>query len=180
MKKIDSTFITLLTVIAAAFMMLGCAQIPPGGAGYGYGASYGGGLALGGGGILSASGPFCRAPAGMLLEIDNDSSYLVEVASDQVAPLSCDAPRSLVPARVIRRDGVEITISVIPPRTRAQYVFLVLSGGMENVRVTYTAYVNLGPFAPAPAFKFMKRRYEPAEWPNGIHQDIANGDLHPF
>ena len=193
-KFIDSVFTLSLTLLVAVFMLWGCApQIPPSGAGYGYGQGYGGGYgggpsvayapAPGGAGMIavpSSSGLFCRAPEGTLLEIDNDSDYLVEVQSDQVAPLSCDGPRSLVPARVIGRDGVEITILVIPAYRRAKYVFLVLSGGMSNVRVTYTAYLNLGPFAPAPAFKFTKRTYEPTEWPNGIHQDIASGDLRGF
>ena len=193
-KSIDSAVVSCFAIVVAMFMFLGCApQIPPSGAGYGYGQGYGGGYgggpsvayapAPGGAGMITVPasiGPICKAPAGTLLEIDNDSDYLVEVQSDQVAPLSCDGPRSLVPARVIRRDGVHITILVIPAHTRAKYVFLVLSGGMSNVRVTYTAYLNLGPFAPAPAFKFTKRTYEPTDWPNGIHQDISSGDLSGF
>lgn len=179
----------LLAAVVATFMLWGCAPYyggQPGGMGYGAG-YYGGPSAAyapaPGGGAMAvpiASGPFCKAPAGTLLEIDNDSDYLLEVQSDQVVPLNCDGPKSHVPARVIRRDGAQITTAVIPPHTRAKYVFLVLNGGMNNVRVTYAAYMNLGAFAPAPAFKFTQHTYEPTVWPNGVHQDIANGDLRPY
>lgn len=181
--------VAALVVLTNMFQLWGCAPYyggQPGGMGYG-GRYYGGPSAAyapaPGGGVMAvpiASGPFCKAPAGTLLEIDNDSDYLLEVQSDQVVPLNCDGPRSHVPARVIRRDGVTITTAVIPPHTRAKYVFLALNGGMNNVRVTYAAYMNLGAFAPAPAFKFTQHTYEPTMWPNGVHQDVANGDLRPY
>lgn len=191
--RVLKSFICLFCACAVAFMLFGCApQVPAGYGGYGPGYGYAApGVAyaqappgpMGGGGVLvvpTATGFLCEAPAGTSLEIDNDSSYLIEVVSSQVMPLACDARQSLVPAMVLRRDGTQLTTYVIPPRTRAQYVFLVLDGGASHVRVTYYAYINLGPYSPAAPWKFAAHTYEPMDYRNGVHQDISNGDLHTF
>lgn len=183
MNKSLKCIVAFITAIVAVLMLWGCLpQAPYGARGYG---SYGGagyGAAPAGimpGMVSPMGGQICKAPEGTQLEPSNNTRYLIEPVSNQIEPLPCDAVQSLAPATVKRHDGSTVTTTVIPPRLQAEYVFRVWDNGMNNVRVTYNAYINLGPYAPAVYKGFTVHTYEPMGYPSGkVHQDIADGDLY--
>ncbi|MDQ7815323.1 MAG: hypothetical protein RDU25_06005 [Patescibacteria group bacterium] len=105
--------------------------------------------------IPGASGPVCTTNQELILTIQNNTNYLVEVRSPYVAPLGCDAVNTLVQRAVIRKGGQQVMVWVVPANTTARYVFLPLNGGLGRVRLIYNAFMDLPANVGAPQVGWM-------------------------
>ncbi len=126
--------------------------------------------------VPAPSGPFSIPPAGTALSVYNNSDYYVQWQSDQIAPMP-GGQGAFTPALVLQRSGVKQLKMLIPPHTKAKFVFLLLNGGMNDVYVRFVGHTSLGPVAPAPAMACTKKHYEPTQSPTGWDQTISNGDF---
>lgn len=139
--------------------------------------------------FATGGGPSCDVPGGKTLTIFNYTTKMVEVQSDYLAPLKCDAVSSLVPAGLAAGGGKVRPQMVIPPAlgqgkpSSATFVFgyRVFNGALTHppdVRVVYVTYnPSLGPFVAAPPENNALRFYKLAAVEKGYNQTLFGGDF---
>lgn len=110
----------------------------------------------------TGSGPNCDVPGGKTITVWNHLPKLVEVQSDYLAPLACDAVSSLVPAGLGNEIGKPRFNMTIPPAIKqgtasfATFVvgYRVVNGKLvrpAELRVIYVPHdPSLGSWLPAP------------------------------
>lgn len=138
----------------------------------------------------TGTGSTCDVPGGKTITIWNHLPKIVEVRSDYLAPLACDAVSSLVPAGLGNEIGKPRPNMVIPPAiaqgkpSSATFVvgYRVVNGKLvrpAELRVIYVPHdPSLGPFLPAPEDgQPAVKTYNLSAVAKGYNQTLFGGDF---